>query len=78
MKSNIVYQYFKKETDEATIFIQVDTMQLKGSQLTIPKKGEMELEDVDFGANILDSLKENGYTPANALEFHVILNRLNQ
>jgi hypothetical protein len=76
MKSNIVYQYFKKETAEATIFIQVDTIQLKGSQLTVPKEGDMELEDVDFGADILESLKENGYTSANALEFHLILKGL--
>jgi hypothetical protein len=76
MKSNIVYQYFKKETTAATIFIQVDTIQLKGSQLTVPKEGDMELEDVDFGADILESLKENGYAPANALEFHLILKGL--
>jgi hypothetical protein len=76
MKSNIVYQYFKKETDESTIFIQVDTIQLKGSQLTVPKEGDMELEEVDFGTNILESLNENGYAPANALEFHLILKGL--
>jgi hypothetical protein len=76
MKSNIVYQYFKKETNESTIFIQVDTIQLKGSQLTVPKEGDMELEEVDFGANILESLQENGYTAANALEFHLILKGL--
>jgi hypothetical protein len=76
MKSNIVYQYFKKEEAGATIFIQLDTIQLKGSRLTVPKEGEIELEDVDFGADILESLKENGYAAANALEFHLILKGL--
>lgn len=76
MKSNIVYQYFKKEEGGNTIYIQVDTLTLKGTQLTVPKQGDMELEDVDFGANILESLQENGYTAANALEFHLILKGL--
>ena len=76
MKSNIVYQYFKKEEDGKTIFIQVDTIRLKGSQLTIDEKGEKELEEVDFGTDILESLKENEYSPANALEFHLILKGL--
>jgi hypothetical protein len=76
MKSNIVYQYFKKEESGNTIYIQVDTITLKGTQLTVPKTGDMQLEEVDFGANILESLQENGYTAANALEFHLILKGL--
>jgi hypothetical protein len=76
MKSNIVYQYFKKEEAGNTIYIQVDTITLKGAQLTVPKTGDMQLEEVDFGANILESLQENGYTTANALEFHLILKGL--
>jgi hypothetical protein len=76
MKSNIVYQYFKKEEGGNTIYIQVDTLTLKGAQLTVPPEGDMALEEVDFAANILDSLTENGYTPANALEFHLILKGL--
>ena len=76
MKSNIVYQYFKKEEGGKTIFIQVDTIRLKGSQLTIDQKGELELEEVEFGADILESLLANEYAPANALEFHLILKGL--
>ena len=76
MKSNIVYQYFKKEEDGSTIYIQLDTLTLKGAQLTVPKTGNLELGEIDFGANILESLQENGYTPANALEYHLILKGL--
>jgi hypothetical protein len=76
VKSNIVYQYFKKEEEGKTIFIQLDTMQWKGSQLTVPRNGEMELEEVEFEANIIESLTENGYFPANALEFHLIFKGL--
>jgi hypothetical protein len=76
MKSNIVYQYFKKTGNSQTIYIQVDTLTLKGSQLIVPDKGEPTIEEVEFGANILESLVENEYIPANALEFHLILKGL--
>jgi hypothetical protein len=78
VKSNIVYQYFKKETAQATIIFQVDTIQLKGTQLTIPKSGDMELEEIEFESNILETLQAEGFTTANPLEFHLIINGLHK
>jgi len=78
MKSNIVYQYFKTVTDEKTIFIQFDSIRLKGYQLTISKSGEMELEEMEFDNTTPEQLLSEGYSVAHALEFHIILNGLNK
>jgi hypothetical protein len=76
MKSNIVYQYFKKEQGGKAIFIQVDPIQLRGSQLTFDSNGAMELEELEFGSDVLDNLADDDFLPANALEFHILLNGL--
>ena len=76
MKSNIVYQYFKKEQRGNITFMQVDPIQLKGAQLTISKNGERDLVELEFGSDVLESLQADGYQHANALEFHILLNGL--
>ncbi len=76
MKSHIVYQYFKKEVNGKTIYVQVDPIGLKGSQLIVPKKGEPEFEEVEFENDVLDVLVADGFSTANALAFHIILNGL--
>jgi len=76
MKSNIVYQYFKREQAGKTIFIQFDSIRLMGSQLTIESNGEMELEEMEFDKALPERLSDEGFSIANALEFHIILNGL--
>ena len=76
MKSNIVYQYFKKEEGGETTFIQVDPIRFKGSQLIVAKNGEIEMEEAEFESDIIERLTSDGFVPANALEFHIILNGL--
>ena len=76
-KSNIVFQYFKKEEKDHTIFIQYDPIQSKGATLTINSDGEMELEEVEFEGDVVEQLKADGYKEANALEYHILINGLN-
>jgi hypothetical protein len=76
MKSNIVYQYFKREEGGVTTFIQVDPIRFKGSQLIVTKNGEVEIEQAAFEYDIIERLTSDGFLPANALEFHIILNGL--
>ncbi len=76
MKSHIVYQYFKKEIEGKTIYMQVDPIGLKGSQLIVPKNGEPEFEEVEFESEVIEALVADGFSSANALAFHIILNGL--
>ena len=76
MKSNIVYQYFKKDINGKIFFLQIDPIQLKGSQLIIEESGEMEMEEMEFEKDFSDHLIANGFHSANALEFHIRLNGL--
>jgi hypothetical protein len=76
VKSNIVYQYFKKESKEGVVFIQFDPIRLQGSRLTVDKAGDKELEDIEFESDLPDQLLADGYQPANALEYHIILKGL--
>jgi hypothetical protein len=71
MSSNIVHQYFKKETEVARIIIKVNPIQLKGVQLTIPKVGPLESVEVELGENILQELAEDGWRESSPLEFNL-------
>jgi hypothetical protein len=75
-KSNIVYQYFKKESEDHTIFIQYDPIRLSGSKLTVKHNGDMELQESDFESNLPEQLKQEGFELANPLEFHLLINGL--
>jgi hypothetical protein len=75
-KSNIVFQYFKKESKDHTVIIQFDPIRLEGATLTIAATGDMELEEMQFETNLPDQLKSDGYTDANPLEFHILINGL--
>jgi hypothetical protein len=75
-KSNIVFQYFKKVDKDHTIFIQFDPIRSSGAKLTVESNGEMELEEVDFESNLPEQFKNEGFVPANALEFHILINGL--
>ena len=75
-KSNIVYQYFKKEDKDHTIFIQFDPTRLSGSKLIIESNGEMELEEMEFESDLPRQLNSEGFVVANPLEFHILINGL--
>jgi hypothetical protein len=71
MKSNIVHQYFKKEEGGVKILLQINPIHLKGAQITIDAEGAIETLEIEFGPNIVEELKENGYSEASPLEFNL-------
>ena len=75
MKSNIVYQYFKKESKQETVYIQYDSIQLKGARLSLIKD-ELVHEEVEFTGSAIEDLKADGFIEANALEYHLVLKGL--
>ena len=68
---NIVHQYFKKEFEEGKILVKVDPIQYKGSEITIPKEGEMELRNMKFDEQIFDDLKADGFEACSPLEYNL-------
>jgi hypothetical protein len=71
MSSNIVHQYFKKEVEGTKIMVKVNTIQLKGTELTISPKGKVSTRDLEFDEAILDDLKEDGFAEASPMEFNL-------
>lgn len=71
MGSNIVHQYFKKEIEGAKIIVKVNPIHLKGTEITVTKRGTMESRDLEFDAGIFDDLKEDGFEEASPLEFNL-------
>lgn len=69
--SNIVHQYFKKEIEGVKIIVKVNPIHLKGTELTIHQNGTVDQRDLDFDADILEDLKEDGFTEASPLEFNL-------
>ena len=76
MSKNIVHQYFKKELEGAKILVKVNPIHLKGTELTILKKGEVEAMDLEFDTGIFDDLKADGFEEVNAMEFNLYLSGL--
>lgn len=76
MNNNIVHQYFKKELDGAKILVKVNPIHLKGTELTVPQKGEVEARDLEFDTEIFDDLKADGFEEVNAMEFNLYLSGL--
>ncbi|MFZ6001162.1 MAG: hypothetical protein ACOYW3_11680 [Bacteroidota bacterium] len=70
MKSNIVHQYFKKEEDGVKILLQINPIHLRGHEITIGDNG-IEDREIEFGPNIIEELKSNGYAESSPLEFNL-------
>jgi len=75
-KSNIVFQYFKKENKKHSIFIQLDPIRFSGAKLTVLHNGDMELEEMQFESNMEAQLRAEGFLEANPLEYHILINGL--
>jgi hypothetical protein len=74
-ESNIVHQYFKKETKEGKILVQLNPIQWKGVELFVSEES-VEKRELTFDSEILDDLKHDGFTEVNAIEFNLYLSGL--
>jgi hypothetical protein len=68
---NIVHQYFKKESPGVKILVKIDPINWRGTSLSIPAKGETEVEDLEADPTIIESLKAQGFSEVNAMEFNL-------
>lgn len=76
MSKNIVHQYFKKELGGSKILVKVNPIHLKGTELTVLKKGEVEARDLEFDEDIFKDLEDDGFEEVNAMEFNLYLSGL--
>jgi hypothetical protein len=75
-ESNIVHQYFRKEFDDYTLLVRVNPIQLKGMEITLPKKGEPEVRELELDQDIFEDLKADGFIEASPLEFNLYFSGL--
>ena len=73
---NIVHQYFKKRLDDIQILVKVDPIQFKGTEITVPDKGEMTIRELEFDEEIFEDLKADGFEECSPLEFNLYLSGL--
>jgi hypothetical protein len=76
MSSNIVHRYFKKEHDGLIILVRVNPVHLKGTELVIGPRGEIDLRDLEFDEAIYEDLRVDGFLEASPLEFHLYFSGL--
>ena len=74
--SNIVHQYFKKETPDFILLVKVNPIQLIVTEITVYKDRDPELRELETDAEIFDDLKTDGFTEASAIEFNLYLSGL--
>jgi hypothetical protein len=68
---NIVHQYYKKKIDDLTIMVRVNPIQYKGTEITIPEKGDLTIRELEFDEDILEDLKADGFEDCSPLEFNL-------
>jgi hypothetical protein len=76
MSSNIVHEYFKKETDGIKILVKLNPIHWKGTELTIESDGAIEIRELEFDEQIREDLKADKFEPSSAMEFNLYFSGL--
>lgn len=74
--SNIVHQYFRKDLDDATLLVRLNPIQLRITEILIPRDGAPEIRELEADSEIYEDLKADGFTEASPLEFNLHLHGL--
>ncbi|NMM50615.1 hypothetical protein [Marinigracilibium pacificum] len=75
-KSAVVFEYFKKELPEGIILLQINPMDLTGTEILISTEGHLKKEEREFDDEIYDDLEEDGFEKGNPLEFNLYLEKI--
>ena len=73
--SNIVHQYFRKESGETMILVKVNPIQYTAAEITVSATGT-ELREFELDEEFESELAANGYQPAGPMEFNLYLSGL--
>lgn len=74
--SNIVHQYFRKESGETTILVQVNPIQYTATKITVSSTVKTELLEFEVDEGFEKELAAKGYQPAGPMEFNLHLSGL--
>ena len=70
-ESNIVHRYFRKKSDNGTVLIKLNPVNLKALELTLVPGDQARLRELEFEETVWDDLPTDGFEEANALEFNL-------
>ncbi len=68
-----LFEYFKKEVDEAKILVRVNSKTLEGVELIITKDGYIKKTERSFDESIYEDLEADDFTTGNTIEFNLYL-----
>ena len=68
-----IFQYFKKELDEATILVRIDPNTFEGLELIVLKNSQIKKTVRTFDETIYDDLEFDKFTTGSPLEFNLHL-----
>ena len=68
-----IFEYFKKELDEATILVRIDPNTFEGLELIILKNNQIKKTVRIFDETIYDDLEVDEFLKGNPLEFNLHL-----
>ena len=68
-----IFEYFKKELDEATIFVRIDPVTFAGLELIVLKNNQIKKSTRLFDETIYAELEFDKFIKGNPLEFNLHL-----
>ena len=71
--SQTIFEYFKKELDEATILVRVDPKTFEGLELIVLKNNQIKKTARKFDETIYHELEFDKFVEGNSLEFNLHL-----
>ena len=74
--SNIVHQYYKKESGQTLYLLKVNPIQFTGAEIIIFPDGKTDFREFEFDEEFVAEIKAQGYSPAGPLEFNLYLSGL--
>ncbi len=76
MAGHTIHQYYKLQTQDFTILVQVDPETLNGVELLLDRQGQVLKTARQFDPDIYQDLDADGFTEGSALEFNLYLKGL--
>ena len=74
--SQTIYEYFKKELDEATILVRINPNTFEGLELIVLKNNQIKKTTRTFDETIYEELEFDEFLKGNPLEFNLHLQGL--
>ena len=71
--SQTIFEYFKKELEEATILVRIDPENYEGLELIVDKNNQIKKTPRQFDETIYEDLEFDEFIKGNPLEFNLRL-----